>query len=272
MADGPNVNVKIIPVQSRIDIATIIGLLGAFGLIGMALVLGGNAGSFLNFNAALIVIGGTIAVTIMSYSVGEAGKAAKVMGGTFSSNLSDPKDMGMQLLDLASYARAKGVLGLQDFNDKLKHAPFLKRSLMLISDGIDPDDIDRILSQEVEALAVRHEQTVNMLRKAAEVAPAMGLIGTLVGLVQMLAQLDDPASIGPSMAVALLTTFYGALLGTVVLAPLATKLERRSEDEFLLMNLILLASLSIARKENPRRLEMVLNTTLPPQSRVTYFK
>jgi len=270
MAEQPNV--KIIAAKSRVDIATIIGLIGTLSLIGMALVLGGNVGSFLNLNAALIVVGGTIAVTIMSYSLGEVAKAGKVMAGTFSSNLDNPADMARQLLDLSSYARVKGVLGLQDFLEKLKHSPFLKRSLMLVTDGADPDDVDRILTQEVEAWAARHEQTVGMLRKAAEVAPAMGLIGTLVGLVQMLAQLDDPSSIGPSMAVALLTTFYGALLGTVILGPLATKLERRSEDEFLLMNLILLASLSIVRKENPRRLEMVLNTTLPPQSRVVYFK
>ncbi|MEC7029070.1 MAG: MotA/TolQ/ExbB proton channel family protein, partial [Pseudomonadota bacterium] len=133
-------------------------------------------------------------------------------------------------------------------------------------------DIDRVLGQEVDALAERHRRSASILRRASEVAPAMGLIGTLVGLVQMLAQLDDPSSIGPAMAVALLTTFYGAIMGTVILGPLAAKLERNSGDETMIKNLILTAMGSIARQENPRRLEMLLNSELPPEHRIRYFE
>ena len=264
--------VRIVPVQKRIDFATIIGLLGAIALIGTALVIGGRVSSFLDIRSALIVIGGTVAITVMAYSLSDVGNAGKVIGYTFASQISNHKTMARQILDLATYARNNGVLALQNFDEQLRHAPFLRKAMRLVADGVAPEDIDKIIGQEIEALTARHEYSIGMLRRAAEVAPAMGLIGTLVGLVQMLAALDDPSSIGPSMAVALLTTFYGALLGTVVLSPLATKLESRSEDEFINKTLVLLGAMSIARKENPRRLEMMLNTTLPPEDRVAYFK
>jgi len=117
----------------------------------------------------------------------------------------------------------------------------------------------------------RHERGVGILRQAATVAPAMGLIGTLIGLVQMLGNLDDPNSIGPSMAVALLTTLYGAVLANMVFSPLAAKLERNSNDEASVMNVYTLGASSIGRQENPRRLETLLNTLLPPPKRVQYF-
>ncbi|HLF58773.1 MAG TPA: MotA/TolQ/ExbB proton channel family protein, partial [Alphaproteobacteria bacterium] len=119
--------------------------------------------------------------------------------------------------------------------------------------------------------SARHIKGASVLRKGAEVAPAMGLIGTLVGLVQMLGRLDDPGTIGPAMAVALLTTFYGAVLANVVLAPLASKLERNSREELLVKHIFLMAASSIARQENPRRLEMLLNSVLPPSKRVQFF-
>jgi len=124
---------------------------------------------------------------------------------------------------------------------------------------------------ELHAIADRHNKGADILRRAAEVAPAMGLIGTLVGLVQMLGNLDDPSAIGPAMAVALLTTFYGAVLGNMVFAPLASKLERKSDEEALLNEIYLLGITSIARQESPRRLEVLLNTILPPANRISYF-
>ncbi len=265
-------DVKIIYARKKLDFATIIGLIAAIGLIGAALALGGRASSFLDLRSALIVVGGTLAITIMSYSLSDMATATKVIAQTFSKQLSEHKAMAIQLLDLATYARKNGVLSLQKFDDRLKRMPFLHRTIRLVADGTSAEDIDKIIGHEIEAITARHEYSVGMLRRAAEVAPAMGLIGTLVGLVQMLASLDDPSSIGPSMAVALLTTFYGAILGTVILSPLAAKLETRAEDEFINKTLILLGAMSMARKENPRRLEMMVNTTLPPEDRVNYFR
>jgi chemotaxis protein MotA len=175
------------------------------------------------------------------------------------------------MLDMAVVVRRKGPLVLQTLEQAMSRQRFMREAFELVMDGVTPDEIERVLVQDMEAYAARYEHSINMLRRAAEVAPAMGLIGTLVGLVQMLATLEDPSSIGPSMAVALLTTFYGAILGTVFLAPLAAKLEKRMKDEFVERSMVLLTAMSMARKENPRRLEMLINTTLPPESRVRYF-
>ena len=123
-------------------------------------------------------------------------------------------------------ARKKGLLALASIDSELKKDPFLARSVQLVTDGYTGEDVDRILGQEVDALVERHRQSAGIVRRASEIAPAMGLIGTLVGLVQMLAELENPSAIGPAMALALLTTFYGAIMGTVVLGPLAAKLER----------------------------------------------
>ncbi|MCW8835765.1 MAG: MotA/TolQ/ExbB proton channel family protein, partial [Rhodospirillales bacterium] len=133
------------------------------------------------------------------------------------------------------------------------------------------EEVEAIMRQDMHATIQRHSKSTNVLRKAAEFAPAMGLIGTLIGLVQMLGNLDDPSTIGPSMAVALLTTFYGAVLANMVFMPLASKLERNSGEEALVNNVFLLGATSIGRQENPRRLEMLLNSLLPPTKRVRYF-
>ena len=125
--------------------------------------------------------------------------------------------------------------------------------------------------QEVEAEVERHKRSASITRRASEIAPALGLIGTLIGLVMMLADLENPETIGPAMAIALLTTFYGAILGTIVMAPLAVKLEKRSTDESMMKTLVKIAAASTARQENPRKLEMLLNSELPPAERIRYF-
>jgi chemotaxis protein MotA len=138
-------------------------------------------------------------------------------------------------------------------------------------DDMSYADVEAIMRQEATATHARHKRAAEVVRRAAEVAPAMGLIGTLVGLVQMLRNLDDPAAIGPGMAVALLTTFYGAIMGTMVLAPLADKLERNAAEERRINHLYILTVLSIIRRDNPRRLEILLNAVAAPEDRVSYF-
>lgn len=143
--------------------------------------------------------------------------------------------------------------------------------MQMVVDGYQPADIQRFLTQEIEALIERHKRSASIALRASEIAPAMGLIGTLVGLVQMLANLESPETIGPAMAVALLTTFYGAIMGNVILAPLAVKLEKNSKDEALIKTLISISALSMATQQNPRQLEMLLNAELPPSQRINYF-
>ena len=182
-----------------------------------------------------------------------------------------PNDAAMRMLQLAERARRRGILQLQSELFGLRPEPFLHRSMSMLVDGIAVEEIERNLTFETHAMMQRHVRSAGILRRAAEVSPAMGLIGTLVGLVNMLGSLNDPESIGPAMAVALLTTLYGALLANVVFLPLASKLERNSATELLINQIYILGSTSIGRQENPRRLELVLNTILPASQRVKYF-
>ena len=142
----------------------------------------------------------------------------------------------------------------------------------MVVDGSEAAEVERIMQSELQATTERQVRTVNVLRKAAEISPAMGLIGTLVGLVQMLGNLEDPSTIGPSMAVALITTFYGAVLANLVFIPLASKLERNAVEDALVNEMHVMAADSIARQENPRRLKMLLNTVLPPENKIVYFQ
>lgn len=269
---APDPGIRIAPPRVSPDLATILGLISAIGLIIAAIAMGSGNANFLNGPSFLIVILGTIAATSVSYTWREIKHVPGILGNTIIRRYRAPSDMATQLMDIASVARKKGLLSLSTAESELRKDPFLFRAVQLVTDGYNGEDIDRVLGQEVDAIAERHRRSASILRRASEIAPAMGLIGTLVGLVQMLAQLDDPSAIGPAMAVALLTTFYGAIMGTVVLGPLAAKLERNSGDETMLKNLILTAMGSIARQENPRRLEMLLNSELPPEERINYFE
>ncbi len=254
------------------DLATIIGLGGALSLIAIAIALGGSWLAFVDLPALLIVIGGTFLVTTISFSLADIARTQRVVVKSLRHTVPDAKQTAIQLLQLARRARKRGHLSLQGTLAELNDQPFLKRALSLMIDGSPGDEVERAMRYEIYATAARHADGSAVLRRAAEVAPAMGLIGTLVGLVQMLANLDDPASIGPGMAVALLTTFYGAILANMVFAPLASKLERQSAQEALVNEICAMAVGSIGRRENPRQLEVMLNTVLPPAGRVSFFK
>ena len=256
----------------EIDLATLFGLLLALGLIGVAIYLGEGQAQFFNARALIIVLFGTIAVTCVSYTTQELSRAGTIIIKSIIPQKRDMRVMVKQLLDIAVVARLKGPLALINIKSELRKDHHLNEAVSMVVDGIERDDIHRILHQDIEAQIERHARSASILRRSSEIAPAMGLIGTLLGLVQMLAQLDDPSNIGPAMATALLTTFYGAILGTVVLAPLAAKLEKNSNDESLMKHLIMLAMISISTQENPRHLELRLNSELPPSERATYFK
>jgi chemotaxis protein MotA len=270
MADGLDIPAR--SGRSPLDLATVVGLGGAALLIGVALLLGGSAASFVDVPAVLIVIGGTALVTTACFSLGDMRRTVSVLRTTVRPSPRQPEDAAVRVLGLADVARRQGLLKMQGpALDLLRRDPILHKGLSLVIDGLPEAEVEAILRHELTSAVHRSRTAVGVLRKAAEIAPAMGLIGTLIGLVQMLGNLDDPSTIGPSMAVALLTTFYGAILGTVVFTPLASKLERNAADEHLVARVHLLGVLSIGRKDNPRRLEMQINSVLPPGSRVSVF-
>lgn len=257
--------------RRSIDLATLLGLFGGFLLIGTAIVLGGSPLSFLDPPAVLIVIGGTVAITTISFSLREMAHSLVVVGKALTRSLHDPTVAAERLMQLAEVARRQGILALQTAIREIERDEFLEKAVLLVVDGYPPEEVENILSREVEATRARHESAAGVLRRAAEISPAMGLIGTLIGLVQMLGNLDDPSTIGPSMAVALLTTFYGAVLANMVFSPLASKLERNSDEETLISRVYTIGVVAMARQDNPRRIEMLINSILPPAKRVSFF-
>ncbi len=269
-AKGPS-SIRIHPPGQQVDYITIGGLFIALGLIASALVVGGSPQAFLNPAALMIVLGGTLAVTAVSYAKSDLAKLGRIIFSTLIHPSRAPRQMAMQLMDLAVVARQRGVLALGDHMDEMKKDPDLHKAFEYVIDGFETDKIYMILQQELDSATEISRKSSGILRRAAEVAPAMGLIGTLVGLVQMLSVLKEPDNIGPAMAIALLTTFYGALLGTVVISPLAAKVERNSNQDALIKSMILTTVLSISHQENPRQLELQLNALLPPDERIIYF-
>lgn len=268
---GRVVAIKIARPVKQFDMATVLGLVLAIILILAALYLSGSINAFYDAPAILMVVFGTFAITAISYSGTELRKSVDILSSTLVKYVRKPATMARQLLDLAVLVRMKGPLALSQAEGEVRKDPFLYQGIMFIADGYTADEIKRILTQDIESVIERHRRTASIARRAAEVAPAMGLIGTLVGLVQMLNQLDDPSKIGPAMAIALLTTFYGAMMSTVFLMPLAAKLERNSGEDVMVKDMILAAIVSMARQDHPRKLEHELNMLLPPGERVRYF-
>lgn len=258
--------------HSSFDFATILGALFAVGLIVAAIAMGQSDANFFNVPALMIVLFGTMAATAISYTGRELARAWTVIANTMFRPVYDPSELARNLMDIATVARKHGILAISQYDSELQKNPELRRIMQLVIDGYNPNDIEKMLTLEIAAMMERHKRSASITRRASEVAPAMGLIGTLVGLVQMLADLENPETIGPAMAVALLTTFYGAILGTVIMAPLSVKLEKNSHDDALVRTLIATAAVSIARQENPRRLEMLLNSELSPSNQIDYFK
>ncbi len=270
-AAAPAAPARSVRLRGGFDVATLVGLSAAAAVILIAITSGGSLRAFVDPPSLMIVLGGTLAVTTASFSLGDVAVAWKNAAAVLVHQTLDPKGVARQVLLLAEAARRAGPETLKNVLPELRAEPFLHRSVTLITEGLPPDVMERMLTGEVEASAGGHGKSAGVLRRASEVAPAMGLIGTLVGLVQMLGSLNDPSAIGPAMALALLTTFYGAVLGNVVLAPLAAKVERAAEDDALVKTLYTIGAVSIARQENPRRLEMLLNAVLPPGKRIQYF-
>ncbi|MFC1774137.1 flagellar motor protein PomA [Pseudomonadota bacterium] len=246
------------------DLATLVGLLGAFGIIIAAILFGGSAIIFLNIPSLLIVGGGTMFAVVMKFPLKHFFSAFKVAMKAFFSKPEDPVKLIEEGVLLANIARKEGVLGLegQDIENE-----FLQRGIQLCVDGHEPDFVRTMLGKDINLTIERHERGQAIFKAIGDVAPAMGMIGTLIGLVQMLSAMDDPKAIGPAMAVALLTTLYGAIIANAFALPIADKLAHRSQEERLNKGLILETISSIQEGLNPRVMEELLKTYLPASQR-----
>ena len=246
------------------DIATLLGLVGGLGFILAAILIGGEASTFVNPAGVAIVVGGTFMVTLCQISLAQLLGSFKVAARAFTHKLVPPEKLIEEAVELADIARKEGVLALEgrEISD-----PFLESGVRLCIDG-HPDAVVRtMLSKDINLELERQMVGIRMFRSVAEAAPAMGMIGTLIGLVQMLANMDDPKKIGPSMAIALLTTLYGAIIANAVALPIAAKLKAISENERLNKLLILESIQGIQAGTNPRVLQQILTTYLPEKKR-----
>lgn len=253
-----------------IDVTVLLGIAGALVLLALAVTASGDVGMFVDLPSVLIVLGGTAAVTLANYAPRDLAESLAAGAKAMLRAAPKPADVANDILDLAEEARVRGVPAMRrlaaegDADDKVC------RALSLAVEGLPPDAIAAMIDRESAAAAGRLATAAGILRRAADVAPAMGLIGTLIGLVQMLGVLDSPGRIGPGMALALLTTLYGAVLAHLVLLPLAARIDRAAEAEEQIDALCRMGAVSIARQESPRHLEMQLNSALPPADRPRY--
>ena len=246
------------------DLATLIGLIGAFGIVIASILLGGSAGTFINTPSLLVVLGGTVMVTMMKFSLGKFLGAAGIAVKAFLHKPTPAEELIETAVELAKTARQGGLLALED-----AEVPddFMKSGLGLLIDGHPADIVRSMLTKDMNLTLQRHNDGQDIFKAIGDVGPAMGMIGTLIGLVQMLANMDDPKQIGPAMAVALLTTLYGAILANMFALPIADKLAVRSREESVTKSLVIDALIGIQGGQNPRVIASMLETYLPKSKR-----
>lgn len=248
------------------DFMTIFGLLGAIGLLVWSILLGGPLSLFFDFPSVVMVFGGSTCVTVMCYRPGDLKAFVKVATRSMLFKLPTPQMEIERIILYANLARKEGLLALeaklQEVDDK-----FFAKGIQLVIDGFAADTVRDIMDLEHSFQQQRHGQGKKMMETVATFAPAFGMIGTLVGLVQMLANMSDPSAIGSGMAVALLTTFYGAVVANVIALPLAAKLDLRAKEEALLRSLMIEGIVAIQSGEKPQLIKEKLKGFLPPAAR-----
>ena len=237
------------------DLATLIGLIGSFIVVAIAMILGGGLAPFIDAPSMVVVFGGTLFVVLMKFTLSQFLGAIGVAAKSFKFKSVEPAGLIEEIVGLAEEARKGGLLSLEG---KETSHDFLGMGVSLMIDGHDPEVVSALLSKEKNMAVDRHVWGAKIFEAIADVAPAMGMIGTLVGLVLMLGNMSDPKSIGPSMAVALLTTLYGAMLANMVAMPIANKLELRRVEEQNMQSMIIDGVSSIQAGQNPRVIRAML--------------
>ena len=242
------------------DIATLLGIVGALGAITAAILMGGEMSMFVNAPGLMIVVGGTLAVTLVKFPLGLTLSAFGIALKAFIHKTQNPSQIIEQSIELANVARKEGLLGLENVEVGNE---FLRKGIQLVVDGNAPELVHKMLSKDISLSIERNETGLSIFKAIGDVAPAMGMIGTLIGLVQMMSNMSDPKAIGPAMAVALLTTLYGAVIANTIALPIADKLAHRSNEERLNKSMILESISAIQEGLNPRMIEGLLNAYLP---------
>lgn len=244
------------------DIATLVGLLGAVAMIIGSMIYAGGMGPFVDVASIIIVFGGTFFIVMMKMPMGVFIGHFKSLGKAFKPATFDMAAVVERMVELAAVARKDGMMALegQQVPDR-----FFERGLQMLIDGADEAKLVKSMKQEIKAMKARHEGNQSAIKAWIDFGPAMGMIGTLIGLVLMLGNMSDPKSIGPAMAVALLTTLYGALIANVLFGPILAKLEGYTADEVAYRELVIEGLRGIARGDSPRNVQEQMVTVLPPK-------
>ncbi|MBM7585006.1 chemotaxis protein MotA [Bacillus pakistanensis] len=248
----------------KLDYFTPIGVLVGLAFIAFSIISSGGIagfGSFINAPSVLIVVGGVLAAMLVSFSIGELKQFHKVSRQTFKQDQYNLQDVINTFVRLSERARREGLLSLEAEVEKVED-PFIRKGVLLAIDGIEQDIIIDILNAEILALEERHRKNRSLFEKAGDYAPAWGMIGTLIGLVLMLKNLNDPTSLGPNMAVALLTTLYGTLLANLVFNPMAAKLALKTEKEVFIKQIAIEGVIGVQSGQNPKILKEKLQVFL----------
>ncbi|MCB1476530.1 MAG: MotA/TolQ/ExbB proton channel family protein [Rhodobiaceae bacterium] len=248
------------------DIATIAGIISGIIIVGIAIFLGGNFGGFVDIPSVFIVVGGTIAATFIRFPLTHVATAI-VLGGkvAFTHRKTEPRELIDEIANLADIIRKQGPLGLENIEVTNE---LLAKGIQYVADGYDPRFIQETLEKERDLNLERLDEGQRIFKAIGDAAPAFGMIGTLVGLVQMLAKMDDPSAIGPAMAVALLTTLYGALIANLVALPISDKLSNKSKIEEVNQTLILDGVMQIRDSKSPNLIREMLTSYLPEKHRL----
>lgn len=248
------------------DIASVIGIVAGAILMIWGMSMGSPLSAFWDVPSVLITFGGTAAAMFLQFPLESIKEMPRIIRKVFVVKKTNAAEVIQMMVGFAQKARREGLLALEDEVAQLED-DFLKKGIQLVVDGTDPQLVRNILEVELTFLEERHGSGAGLLSYWAATAPGFGMIGTLIGLIQMLGNLDDPSSLGPGMAVALVTTFYGALAANWIFNPMAQKLKARSSEEILLKEVMIEGILSIQAGENPRIVEEKLKAFLAPGER-----
>jgi len=251
-----------------LDIATLIGILISFGLVIVSILLGGDGTWFVNAPSLMIVGGGTMGATLLAYPLGDVLSVFKVAKNVFTHRSQPVGELIPMIADFAKKARQEGILSFESQLSEIED-PFLVRGIQMAIDGMETSAIEEVMSTEIMYVEERHRLGSDIFSTMGTFAPAVGMLGTIIGLVQMLMQMEDPSQIGAPMAVALLTTFYGTLLANLVFIPVAGKLKTRSKQELLFKQMVLEGVISIQSGDNHRVVEQKLKAFIAPKARLT---
>lgn len=253
------------------DLASILGLVLCFSMLGYGCINAAgiaNIGRYGDFASAVITFGGAFFAVLASKSLSDYIAGLKSFTLIFKTPSFNVKEMIQKIIDLSNIARKEGLLSLEEVAGDLEDE-FMKKGILLIVDGTDPELVRGIMETELISTESRHKDKISFWEDLGSMGPAWGMIGTLVGLVNMLYEMDDPSTLGPSMAVALITTLYGSLLANWICTPVAGKLKANNASEIMVKEIMIEGLLSIQAGENPRVIEEKLKSFLAPNDRTT---